>query len=51
MLKEVQLVFAPLEGHHTGANIASIMASILERYGICEKVSILFMLYTAANYF
>jgi hypothetical protein len=41
VLKEDQLAFAPLEGHHTGANIASILASILKWYGICKKVHII----------
>ena len=49
MLRNIQLAFAPLEGPHTGANIASVLASVLERYGICEKVFTLFMLCTAAN--
>jgi hypothetical protein len=51
VLKEAQLAFALLEGHHTGANIASILAGVLERYRICEKVGIVFVLCTAADYF
>ena len=39
VLKEVQLAFAELEGHHTGANIASILANVLKQYGICGKVT------------
>jgi hypothetical protein len=50
MLRDIQLTFALLEGPHTGANIASVLASVLEQYGICEKVFILFMLCIAANY-
>ena len=49
MLRNIQLAFALLEGPHTGANIASVLASVLERYGIREKVFTLFMLCTAAN--
>jgi hypothetical protein len=51
VLKKAQLAFAPLEGHHTEANIASILAGILEWYRICEKVGIVFVPCTAANYF
>jgi hypothetical protein len=44
VLKEDQLAFMPLEGNHTGANIASIMGSVLSKYGISGKVSsIIFM--------
>ena len=50
MLRDIQLAFAPLEGHHTGANIASVLEGVLERYGICEKICNIFMLYTAAYY-
>ena len=39
-LKEDQLAFTLLEGHHTGENIASVLASIIERYDIREKVFI-----------
>jgi hypothetical protein len=46
VLKEDQLAFAPLEGHHTGVNIASLIVSVLSEYGISEKVSILFMQFT-----
>ena len=49
-LREVQLAFAPLEGHHTGANIASVLQGVLERYGIREKVCNVLLLYMAANY-
>ena len=51
VLKKAQLAFALLEGHHTGANITSILAGVLERYGICEKVCIVFMPCTATDYF
>jgi hypothetical protein len=50
MLRDVQLAFAPLEGHHTRANIASILSGVLERYGIREKVCIVFMLGIAAKF-
>jgi len=43
VLKEDQLAFTPLKGHHTRANIASIITNILNEYGISEKVSIVFM--------
>jgi hypothetical protein len=46
VLKEDQLTFAPLEGHHIGANIASVIVSILSEYRISGKVSIVFMPYT-----
>ncbi len=45
-LKEDQLAFALLEGHHTRANITSIVTNVLNEYGISEKVSIVFMPYT-----
>src|SRR5260221_7074874 len=48
-LKEVQLAFAPLEGSHSGENIASVLYAVLERYGICEKVCMSFALCTAAD--
>ena len=36
-LREVQLAFAPLEGHHTGANIASVIQGVLDQYDIRER--------------
>jgi len=39
VLKEVQLAFAELEGHHTRVNITSILANVLKWYGICGKVT------------
>jgi hypothetical protein len=48
-LREVQLAFALLEGHHTGANIASVLSNVLDRYEIREKVRIVFMLCAPAN--
>ena len=50
VLREDQLTFAPLEGHHSGANIASIIASVLDEYGISEKVGIVFMPCTNADF-
>jgi hypothetical protein len=44
------ITFAPLEGHHSGANIALIIASVLDEYGISEKVGIIFMPYTNADF-
>jgi hypothetical protein len=46
VLKEDQLAFTLLEGHHTGANIALVIISVLSEYGISGKVSIAFMPYT-----
>ncbi len=43
VLKVNQLAFALLEGHHTGANIALIIASVLDEYGISGRVGIVFM--------
>jgi hypothetical protein len=43
VLKVDQLAFVLLEGHHTGANIASIIAGVLDEYGISGKVGIVFM--------
>ena len=43
-LKEDQLAFTRLDGPHTGANIALVLASVLDRYAIRDKVCILFML-------
>jgi len=34
----------PLEGHHTRANMASIIASVLNEYGISGKVGFIFIL-------
>jgi hypothetical protein len=51
VLKEAQLAFTPLEGHHTGANITLILAGVLEQYRICEKMGIVFVPCTAADYF
>ena len=48
-LREAQLAFAPLEGNHSGANMASIIAGVLNRYGICKKVCILIILCMATN--
>jgi hypothetical protein len=39
-LKEDQLAFALLEGHHTRANITSIISNVLNEYVISQKVSI-----------
>ena len=47
--REIQLAFALLEGHPTGANIASVLQGVLDRYDICEKVCIVFILCTSAN--
>jgi len=44
-LKEIQLAFAQLEGHHTGANIASILADVLKWYNIGGKVCVLYLWY------
>lgn len=46
VLREVQLAFSPLEGPHTGANIASVISDVLKRYEIREKVCIVFMICT-----
>jgi len=46
VLRDVQLAFSPLEGHHTGANIASVISGVLERYEIREKVCIVFTICT-----
>ncbi len=43
MLNKDQLTFMPLKGHHTGANIASIIASVLNEYGISGKVGFIFI--------
>ena len=43
VLREDQLAFMLLDGHHTRANMASIIASVLDDYGISGKVSIVFM--------
>jgi hypothetical protein len=43
VLKVDQLAFGLLEGHHTRANIASIIAGVLDEYGISGKVGIVFM--------
>jgi hypothetical protein len=40
MLREAQLAFTLLEGHHTGVNIASVLETVIERYGIRDKVFI-----------
>ena len=45
VLKEAQLAFALLEGHHTGANIALILAGVLKQYGIYEKVCSVFCIH------
>jgi hypothetical protein len=45
VLREDQLAFTLLEGHHTRANMALIIASVLDNYGISGKVSIVFMPY------
>ena len=50
VLKVDQLAFMLLEGHHTGANIASIIACVLDEYGISGKVGIVFMLYTDTDF-
>ena len=50
VLKNNQLAFTLLEGYHTGANIASIITSVLKQYEICGKVCVIFMLCTDANY-
>jgi hypothetical protein len=49
VLKEEQLAFVPLEGHHTGANIASIIASVLNEYEISGKVGFRFIPCTDYN--
>jgi hypothetical protein len=43
VLREDQLTFMLLKGHHTRANMALIIASVLDDYGISGKVSIVFM--------
>ena len=42
VLREHQLTFALLEGHHTGENIALILADVLKQYDICGKVCVLY---------
>jgi len=37
-LKMDQLAFTPFEGHHSGANMASILLHTLDRYDIRGKV-------------
>jgi len=49
VLKEEQLAFVPLEWHHTRANIASIIASVLNEYEISGKVGFRFIPYTDAD--
>jgi hypothetical protein len=49
VMREDQLTFMLLKGHHTRANIAVIIARILNEYGISEKVCLVFMPYTYAN--
>jgi hypothetical protein len=48
-MREDQLTFMLLEGHHTGGNIAAIIARILNEYGISEKVCLVFMPCTYAD--
>jgi hypothetical protein len=48
-LREDQLAFVLLEGHHTGAIIVVIIARILNEYGISEKVCLIFMPCTYAD--
>jgi hypothetical protein len=51
MLREVQLAFALLEGHHTRVNIAAVLTSVLEQYDICKMVlHSCYLVYPAANY-
>jgi hypothetical protein len=33
-----QLAFTPLEGHHSGANIAQVILHVIDNYGIRNKV-------------
>jgi hypothetical protein len=40
-LKEDQLAFTRLDGHHTGANIASVLLCVLDEYEIRNKVRLL----------
>ena len=49
VLREDQLASAPLEGHHTGASIASIIISVLNEYSISGKVCFVFMPYPNAH--
>jgi hypothetical protein len=37
-LKCEQLAFTPIEGNHSGANIATILVCTVNRYGIRDKV-------------
>jgi len=38
VIRKAQFTFVPLEGPHTGANITSVISSMLDWYDICEKV-------------
>jgi hypothetical protein len=37
-LKSEQLAFTAFEGNHSGANMASVLIEIIDRYGIHNKV-------------
>jgi hypothetical protein len=37
-LKSKQLVFAPFEGNHSGANMANVLIRTVKHYGIHNKV-------------
>lgn len=40
-LSEEQLAFEPIEGDHSGANMAKIVVQTIDRYGLREKVSLI----------
>jgi hypothetical protein len=44
-LKCEQLAFTPIEGNHSGANMANILVRTVDRYGIRNKVSVFMILY------
>ncbi|KAG0696310.1 hypothetical protein DFH29DRAFT_813150, partial [Suillus ampliporus] len=41
-LQTEQLAFVPIEGRHSGANMANLLVRTVDRYGLREKVSIYF---------
>lgn len=38
VLKTDQLAFSPIEGNHSGSNMANILMRTVDRYGIRDKV-------------